>query len=176
MRLLAPVLSRKVHGKQDGRMHVREVGGYEQIQRPMHGVEVVALVPQLSAVAIREGHVDLSEENLAQCCAKVLWHVWSVRKLIDAELASRLSSARSLSRGSAERGHAVLCLGIGYLLQVRLVPLPSEHCAHASEDEVVPQNAAEYGCVFRRIESTGRLGFVLRQVRGQRVLELLAVL
>ena len=164
MRLLAPVLSRKVHGKQDGRMHVREVGGYEQLQRPMHGVEVVALVPQLSAVAIREGHVDLSEENLAQCCAKVLWHVWSVRKPIDSELASRLS------RGSAERGHAVLCLGIGYLLQVRLVPLPSEHCGHASEDELVPQNATEYGCVFRRIESTGRLGFVLRLVRGKRVL------
>ena len=79
-------------------------------------------------------------------------------------------------RGSAERGHAVLCLGIGNLLQVRLVPLPSEHCAHALEDEVVPQNAAEYGCVFRRIESTGRLGFVLCLVRGQRVLELLAVL
>ena len=79
-------------------MPVREVGGYEQLQRPMHGVEVVALVPQLSAVAIREGHVDLSEQDLAQCCAKLFWHVWSVRKLIDAKLASRLSSARSLSR------------------------------------------------------------------------------
>ena len=65
MRLLAPVLSRKMHRKEDGRMHVREVGGYKQLQRPMHGVEVVALVPQLSAVAIREGHVDLSEEDLA---------------------------------------------------------------------------------------------------------------
>ena len=77
MRLLAPVLSRKMHGKKDGRMHVREVGGYEQLQRSMHGVEVVALVAQLSAVAIRERHVDLSEEDLAQCCAKVFWHVWS---------------------------------------------------------------------------------------------------
>ena len=45
MRLLAPVLSLKVHGKDDGRMPVREVGGHEQLQRPMHGVEVVALVP-----------------------------------------------------------------------------------------------------------------------------------
>ena len=112
-------------------MHVREVCGYEQLQRPMHGVEVVPFVPQLSAVAIREGHVDLSEEDLAQCCAKILWHVWSVRKLIDAELASRLSSARSISRRSAERGHTVLCLGIGYMLQVRFVPLPSKSCAHA---------------------------------------------
>ena len=102
--------------------------------------------------------------------------VWSVRKLIEAELASRFSSARSVSRGSAERGHAVFCLGIGYVLQVRLVPLPSEHCAHASEDEVVPQNVAEYGCVFRRIEPIGRLGFVLCLIRRQRVLELLAVL
>ena len=176
MRLLAPALSLKMHGKEDGRMHVREVGGYEQLQRPMHGVEVVDLVAQPSAVAIREGHVDLSEEDLAQCCAKLFWHVWSVRKLIDAELASRLSSARSLSLGSAERGHAVLCLGIGNLLQICLVPLPSEHCAHALEDKVVPNNAAEYGCVFRRIESTGRLGFVVCLVRGQRVLELLAVL
>ena len=78
--------------------------------------------------------------------------------------------------GSADRGNAVFCLGIGYLLQVRLVSLPSEHCAHASEDKVVPQNAAEYSCVFQRIESTCRLGFVLCLVRGQRVLELLAVL
>ena len=56
-------------------MHVREVSGYEQLQWPMHGVEVVPFVPQLSAVAIREGHVDLSEGVLAQCCAKILWHV-----------------------------------------------------------------------------------------------------
>ena len=55
MRLLAPVLSRKMHGKEDGRMHVREVGGYEQLQRPMDGVEVMALVPDLSTVTIWKG-------------------------------------------------------------------------------------------------------------------------